>query len=162
MSIAVYAGTFDPITTGHLYVIRRAAALFDHVVVLVAINPEKHPLFSPDERVDMIRDVVRRLPSVRADSATGLVVDYARDIGATALVRGVRTDEDTRHETQLAQLNWSLAPDIATIFLPAPPPVAAMSSSLLKRLAGQGADLSSYCSPEVAARLLARIGVAQR
>ena len=107
----------------------------------------------------MIRDVVRRLPNVRADSATGLVVDYAREIGATALVRGVRTDEDTRHETQLAQLNWALAPDIATIFLPAPPPVVATSSTRLKQLAEAGADLSAYCTPDVAARLIARLGV---
>ncbi|MGA9522666.1 MAG: pantetheine-phosphate adenylyltransferase [Myxococcaceae bacterium] len=157
MSIAIYPGSFDPVTLGHLSVIRQAARLYPHVVVLVAINPEKRGLFSLEERVSLVRDAVKRFPNVSVDATEGLVVDYAREIGATVLVRGLRGASDADVETTLANHNRQLAPEIATVLLPAAPELAQVSSSRLKELARTGADLSPWCPPLVAEQLRSRI-----
>ncbi len=157
MSIAVYPGSFDPVTLGHLSVIRQAARLYPHVVVLVAVNPEKRGLFSLEERVSLVRDSVKRFPNVSVDATEGLVVDYAREIGATVLVRGLRGASDADAETTLAHHNRQLAPEIATVLLPAAPELADVSSSRLKELARTGADLSPWCPTHVAERLRSRL-----
>jgi pantetheine-phosphate adenylyltransferase len=155
--IAVYAGTFDPPTAGHLSVVRQAARLYSHLVVLVAINPDKSTLFTPEERMTMLRDEAALLPNVLVSSTTGLVVEHARAIGASVLIRGIRGASDAHFETELAHANRGLAPEIVTIFLPAFATLAEVSSSELKRRTLAGLDVSSYCTPSVAERLRERL-----
>jgi pantetheine-phosphate adenylyltransferase len=157
MNIAVYAGSFDPVTAGHLSVIRQAARIFNHVVVVVAINPKKRTLFTVAERVELIREVVALHPNVKVASTEGLVVDFARAIGATVLLRGVRGATDAQFETELAQTNRTLAPDIATLFLPAEAHLSEVSSSALKERLARGEDVSTFCPAPVAAKLLQRL-----
>lgn len=157
MSIAVYAGSFDPITAGHLSVIRQAARLFSHVRILVAVNPLKQGLFGTPERVEMIGDLVARMPQVSVDSTDRLVVEYARDVGASYLVRGIRGASDATFETELAQANRALAPELATVLLPAEPRLSSLSSSGLKQRVLAGEDVSAECPPEVARRLRRRL-----
>jgi pantetheine-phosphate adenylyltransferase len=157
MRIALYAGSFDPITRGHLSVIERGARLFDRLVVVVAVNPTKQPLFAVEERVEMVQEVTARCPNVECISTAGFVVDLARNRGAQYLVRGLRGCTDVEGEMALANLNHELAPEIQTVFVPAHPQLSEVSSSRLKELASAGAELSPYCPPEVAARLLQRV-----
>ena len=157
MTIALYAGSFDPVTGGHLSVLRQAARLFSHVVVVVAINPDKRTLFSVAERVELLREVVAHHPNVTVASTEGLIVDYARDIGASVLLRGVRGATDAQFETSLAQANRALAPDLATLFLPAESHLAEVSSSRLKEKLARGEDVSDFCPPAVAAKLRSRL-----
>jgi pantetheine-phosphate adenylyltransferase len=157
MRLALHAGSFDPITCGHLSVIERAAALFDRLVVVVAVNPGKQPLFSAAERVQMIREATGRWPNVECTSTTGYVVDLARSRGAGFLVRGVRSGTDAGAELALAEVNHALAPEIQTIFIPAHPELSEVSSSRLKELAARGMDLSRFCLPAVAAKLKQRL-----
>jgi pantetheine-phosphate adenylyltransferase len=159
MRVALYAGTFDPITHGHLSVIERAARLFDRLLVVVAVNPAKEPLFSVEERVAMICEVTAPWPTVACTSTAGYVVHLARAEGARYLVRGVRGATDVAAELALADLNHGLAPEIETVFIPAHPELSEVSSSRLKELATQGQDLSRYCPPQIAARLGERLGV---
>lgn len=157
MRIAVYAGTFDPVTRGHLSVIERASRLFDGLWVVVAVNPEKEPLFSADERVAMLAEVTARWLNVRCARTDGYVVELARSHCARYLVRGVRGATDAEGEIALASLNHALAPEIETVFVPADPELSDVSSSRLKLLARAGADLSRICPPEIIERLHARI-----
>lgn len=149
MAIAVYAGTFDPITSGHLSVIQQAARLFGHVRVLVATNPEKAHLFSSDERSELIREAVARMPNVSVDTTDGMVVVYARSIGASFLVRGIRGESDAAFETELAQANRALAPEISTILLPAETHLSRVSSSGLKQAVQSGDGASGICPDHV-------------
>jgi len=158
MRIAIYAGTFDPITRGHLSVIERAAVLFDRLIVVVAVNPDKHPLFSVEERRQLIEEVTRRWPNVSCGATSGFVVHTAREHDARYLVRGVRGATEVAAEIELANANRALAPEIETIFVPAHPELSEVSSSRLKALAAAGEDLSRYCPPEVESRLHARLG----
>lgn len=155
--LAVYAGTFDPPTRGHVSVIERAAAIFDEVIVLSAVNPAKRPLFSPEERVAMLRESTRHLPNVCCDHTEDLVVAYARAQGARFLVRGVRGATDADYEIALAHANRALAPEVESVFLPADPRHSEVSSSRLKEMAAAGADITAYCHPGVAQRLFARL-----
>ncbi len=148
--IAVYAGSFDPITRGHWSVLEKAAPMFETLVCLVAVHPTKTPLLSPQQRVDLIRQVTVDLPNVRADSCSGYTVEYARRIGARVLVRGIRDGSDADYETSLAQANRELAPEIVSIFVPADKELARVSSSALRRLAEAGKDLTRFCHPVVA------------
>ena len=157
MRLALYAGTFDPITRGHLSVIERAARLFDQLLVVVAVNPDKQPLFATDERIDMIREVVAPWPSVACTSTSGYVVELARARGARYLVRGVRGCTDVEGEIALANMNHALAPEIETVFIPAHPELSEVSSSRLKELAAAGMDIAPYCPAEIAARLRQRV-----
>lgn len=157
MWTVVYAGTFDPVTEGHLSVVRQAARLFGHVIVLSAVNEKKRTIFTPEERVALLREAVKELPNVLVGFTDGLVVDYARRVGASVLLRGVRTATDAQFETELAQANRALAPELATILLPAHAELSEVSSSRLKELAREGADLSKYCPPHVAAALRAKL-----
>lgn len=157
MTIAVYAGSFDPVTAGHLSVVRQAARLFGHVVVVVAINPDKRTLLTVAERMELLREVVALHPNVSVASTEGLIVDYARAIGASVLLRGVRGATDAQFETTLAQANRALAPDLATLFLPAESHLAEVSSSRLKEKLARGEDVSDFCPPAVAAKLRSRL-----
>ncbi|MDQ3035385.1 MAG: pantetheine-phosphate adenylyltransferase [Myxococcota bacterium] len=156
MTIAVYAGTFDPLTEGHVSVIRQAARLFSHVRVLVAVHPTKEPLFTAQERVEMIREALAIMPTVSVAWTAELVVEHARAIAATHLVRGLRNAADAGWETELAKQNREIAPDIATIMLPAEPHLASVSSSELKARWSRGEDIGPWCPPAIAARLEAR------
>ena len=158
MTIAIYAGTFDPITTGHLSVVKEGVRLFAHVRLLIAVHPDKEPLFSLEERVALAREAVGPMPTVSVDGTSGYVVEYARAIGATVLVRGLRGAADDAYETELAQQNRSLAPEITTVMLPAEPSLSMVSSSELKERAARGEDIATYAPPVVAARLAERLG----
>ena len=157
MRIAVYAGTFDPITNGHLSILEEAARLFDRVIALVAVNPAKSTLFGEEERTSLVRESTRHLPSVSCASTHGLVVDFARAQGAGYLIRGLRGSIDSDYEMSLAQVNQTLAPEISTLFLLARPEAAVVSSSLLKELARCGAEMSRYCPPGVETALRTRM-----
>ncbi|MDP1920605.1 MAG: pantetheine-phosphate adenylyltransferase [Myxococcales bacterium] len=146
--VAVYAGTFDPVTFGHLDVITKAAALVDVLHVLVAVNPQKATWFSIDERERLLHAVCRA--GVRVASTQGMVVDFAKSVGATWLVRGVRSTTDATAELELAALNAGLAPGITTIFVNADPTLSEVSSSGLKALAAGGGALENVCPPVVA------------
>jgi pantetheine-phosphate adenylyltransferase len=162
MRVALYAGTFDPITCGHLSVIERAAQLFDRLLVVVALNPNKQPLFSVEERVEMIRETVAPWPTVECTSTDGYVVELARRTGARYLVRGVRSCPDVEGEIALAHMNHELAPEIETVFIPAHPELSEVSSSRLKELVMQGRDISPYCQAGIAARLKGRVRIEAR
>lgn len=161
MTIAVYAGTFDPVTLGHLSVVRRAVRFFSHVRVLVAVNPEKATLFDVPTRLDLLRRAVAAMPTVSVDATTGWVVDHARSIGAGALVRGMRGESDAVFETRLARENERIAPELATVLLPADADLAGVSSSELKALFAAGRDVTAFAPPHVVEALAARFaGVA--
>jgi pantetheine-phosphate adenylyltransferase len=162
MTIAVYAGSFDPVTAGHLSVVRQAARLFGHVVVVVAVNPNKNSLLSADERMALVREAVRLHPNVTVARTEGLIVDFAREIGASVLLRGVRGATDAQFETELAQNNRALAPELSTLFLPAEAHLAEVSSSGLKERVARGEDVSAFCPPAVAAKLRERLAPSAR
>ncbi len=140
--VAIYPGTFDPITNGHLDIMRRALGLFDHVVVALAVNVHKSPMFPLASRVRMIRDVVGKDPRVEVDAFEGLLVDYARSRGARFLIRGLRAVADLEYEFQFAHMNRQLAPDLDTIFLPTNEENFYVSSSLVKEVGMMGGDYS--------------------
>jgi len=140
--LAIYPGTFDPITNGHWDIMRRALGLFDHVVVALAVNVNKRPLFPLATRIRMIRDVVGKDPGVEVDAFRGLLVDYARSRGARFLIRGLRAVADFEYEFQFAHMNRQLAPDIETIFLPTNEENFYVSSSLVREVGMMGGDVS--------------------
>ena len=140
--VAIYPGSFDPLTNGHWDIMRRALGLFDHVVVALAVNVHKRPLFPLATRIRMIRDVVGKNPRVEVDSFHGLLVDYARSRGARFLIRGLRAVADFEYEFQFAHMNRQLAPDIETIFLPTNEENFYVSSSLVREVGMMGGDVS--------------------
>jgi pantetheine-phosphate adenylyltransferase len=151
---ALYPGSFDPFTNGHLDVVRRGARLFDELIVAVAANPEKRaPLFTPDERLVMIREAVADLAGVSVTTYRGLTVDFARDRGVTALVKGLRLPGDFEAELQQALMNRELAPEIETVFLMSGFAQIFVSSSILKDVASHGRDVTQFVPPVVAMRL---------
>lgn len=155
MKVAVYPGSFDPFTNGHLDVVERALTLFDRVIVAVGANPEKKggSVFTPDERVAMIEEVLDELPNAEVGKFTGLTVEYARSVGAQAIVKGLRAYSDFDAELQQALMNRKLAPDIHTVFLMSSFAHIYVSSSILKDIAGHGGDVSEFVHPVVAQRL---------
>jgi pantetheine-phosphate adenylyltransferase len=141
---AIYPGSFDPVTYGHIDLIKRAQEIFSEVVVAVAHNPHKKPLFSVKERVEMLQKVTSGLRGVEVEDFDGLVVDYARKIKAKVLIRGLRMISDFEYEFQMALTNRKISPDIETIFLMPQESFSYLSSKLLKEAASLGADLSSF------------------
>jgi pantetheine-phosphate adenylyltransferase len=152
--VAVYPGSFDPFTNGHLDVLERGLIVFDQVVVGVLANPDKRqPLFTVEERVEMIRESVPEGGRVGVEAFTGLTVDFGRNKGAVAILRGLRAYSDFDMELQLALMNRKLAPDLITIFLPSSFAHIYQSSSLLKDIASHGRDVGEFVPPAVARRL---------
>lgn len=149
MRTALYAGTFDPVTYGHLDVIRRALELFDKVIVGVSVNPRKAPSFTTEERVDMLRGVCADLPKVEVAVVPGLVVDFARQVGARVIVRGLRAVSDFEFELQMASTNRALAPEVETIFFTTSPEWHYLSSSLVTDIALFGGEVSQFVPPNV-------------
>ena len=151
MKTAIYPGSFDPITLGHLNIIRRAAGCFDKLIVCVMVNSEKvnSGLFTPDERVEMIRRVVEKLPNVEVDKSDQLVSEYAREKKACALVKGLRAVSDYEYELQMALINQKLNPRLETLFLPSSAKYTYISSSVVKEMANYGADLSDFVPREI-------------
>ena len=144
MRIAIYAGSFDPVTFGHLDVIQRAAVLFDHVVVATGRHPTKAPLFTPDERAQLLRVVTASLPNVEISDFDGLLIQYARERKATAIVRGLRAATDFEYELQIAHANADMCPQIDTVFLPTRVERGFVSASLVREIASHGGDVSRY------------------
>jgi pantetheine-phosphate adenylyltransferase len=151
---AMYPGSFDPFTNGHLDVVERALGIFDELLIAVAANPDKHtPLFTPDERVALIRGSVGERPEVAVTAYTGLTVDFARSQGIGTLVKGLRAYSDFDAELQQALMNRKLAPDVHTVFLMSSFTHIFVSSSILKDIASHGRDVSEFVPAIVAERL---------
>ena len=154
MRIAVYPGSFDPVTLGHMDIISRSSKLFDKLIVGVLVNSSKVPLFSAEERVNMIKGVVSEYANVEVRSFDGLLVEFARLCKATAVVRGLRAVTDFEYELQMSQTNHIIAPDIDTIFLTTNLNYAYLSSSVVKEVARYGGDISKFVAPEVRRQVL--------
>ncbi len=154
MSRAIYPGSFDPITLGHLDIIKRSASIFDEVVVGILNNPQKSPLFSVEERVMILEEVTANLPNVRIDSFSGMLVDYAQQNQIPVTIRGVRGVSDLEYETQIAQYNSKLSKGaLETVFLVTSPEYSYISSSGVKEVASFHGDVSPYV-PELVAKLI--------
>lgn len=155
--IAVVPGSFDPITRGHLDIVRRAGLLADRVIVAVGDNTTKNYLFTQDERVQLARASVADLPGVSVEPLAGLLVDFAARHGASMIVKGLRFAGDFDYELQMAHLNSHLRPAIETVFLPAGREFGTVSSSLLRTIAHNGGDISPFVTPEVSRAVSARV-----
>ena len=156
MRIAVFPGTFDPLTNGHVDVIRRATRLFDRVVIAVLVNPAKQPLFSLDERLGMAREAFAGDQGVTVESFRGLLVDFARRSGALAVVRGVRGVTDFDYEQQMAAMNRHLSGDLETVFLTASSAHAHVSASLVREIAALGGSVAGLVPPAIEAHFQRR------
>lgn len=154
--LAVYPGTFDPITYGHIDVVERAAQLFQRVVILVARNTSKTPLFTDDERIAMIREVFRSNRSIEVDGFDGLLVDYARQRKASVIVRGLRAVSDFEIEFQMALTNRKLSKELETIFLVPREQYSYLNSTIVREIARLGGDVSDFVPPPVRRRLRAK------
>ena len=143
-ALAVYAGSFDPATLGHLDLIERAAALFDNVIVAIGVHPTKSPLFSADERKKLIVSITQHIPNVVVDSFDGLLIEYCASKNASVIVRGLRVTTDFEYELQIAHANADLRPQIDTIFLPTRTKHGFVSASLVREIASHGGDVSRY------------------
>ncbi len=153
MRTVIYPGTFDPITNGHVDVIERAAGLFDRVIVAIAQNMQKTPLFSVEERKEMIINAITHLSNVEVDSFAGLLVDYARRRGAQAIIRGLRAVSDFEYELQMALMNRRLARDVVTVFLMPNEKYTYLNSSIVKEVASCGGDVSPFVPAFVETKL---------
>jgi len=156
--IALYAGSFDPVTNGHLDVVRHAAALADRLVLAIGVHPGKSPLFSVGDRLEMLEETCGPVAQkagakIQYTTFSGLVVDAARQAGATLLIRGLRDSTDFDYEMQMAGMNEAMAPKIHSVFLPASPDVRPITATLVRQIAGMGGDVSAFVPPKVAARL---------
>ena len=156
MGGAVCPGSFDPVTRGHVDVFERAAAQFDEVIVAVLVNPNKQGMFTADERISMIRESTEHLPNLRVEAGSGLVVDFVRSRGLTAIVKGLRTGTDFEYELQMAQMNEHVA-GIDTFFVATTPRYSFVSASLAKEVAQLGGDVSDLLPEPVNRRLAAKL-----
>ena len=156
MKIAVYPGSFDPITLGHLDIITRSAKIVDELVIGVLRNSAKNSLFSLEERVSMIREMTKDLPNVRVESFDGLLVDYMNEIGATIIIRGLRAVTDFEYELQIAQTNHVQNENIETIFLITNLKYSYLSSTIVKEFASYGGDISKFVPEEIIDQIYAK------
>ncbi|MBF0341339.1 MAG: pantetheine-phosphate adenylyltransferase [Magnetococcales bacterium] len=160
--IAVYPGTFDPVTFGHLDIIRRGALLVDRLVVAVAVNTEKQFLFTTQERIRFLEEAVSPFPGVEVCQMDGLLVNFVRELGADFVLRGLRAVSDFEYEFQMAGMNRKLSPEVETIFLVSGEETMFLSSRLVKEIAGMGGDVSRFTPacviPELGRRMMARLG----
>ena len=158
MTTAVFPGSFDPPTYGHLNIIERASKLFDSVDVLIAVNPEKHSLFTAQERLSMMQELAKDFDNVSVHQWEGLVVDYAKKHGANILLRGIRSSNDFGYEFDLSLMNHTLNADIETLFIPTEQKYSIIKSSAIKELAQFGGDISGMVPPVVADAMRERCG----
>ena len=154
---ALYPGTFDPPTNGHLDLIQRGSKLFEHLTVAILKNPVKNPLFTVEERVEMLRESTKALGNVSVATFDGLMVEFARHLGATAVLRGIRAISDYEHEFQMALMNRRLAPEIETVFLQPAGRYSFVSSRMVKEVFSFGGDVTGLVPPNVVKRLRGRI-----
>ena len=154
MRIAVYPGSFDPLTNGHVDIIRRGARMFDRIIVGILLNAEKSPLFTPDERIRLIREVFRDTPSVEAETFEGLLVDYMRQKHASVIVRGLRAVSDFEYEIQMALMNRHLSPEVETVFMMPAEQYTYVSSRLVKEVASLGGSVTGLVPEQVEKRLI--------
>ena len=144
MKIAIYPGSFDPITSGHLNIIRRGASIFEKLIVCVMVNAGKNPMFTLEERVDLIRRVTQDLSNVEVDSSSELLAEYAKRKGGCVILKGLRAGSDFENEFQMALINHKINPELDTMFLPAESQYMYLSSSTVKELGNYGVDLSDF------------------
>jgi pantetheine-phosphate adenylyltransferase len=154
--VAVYAGSFDPVTNGHVDLIDRASKLFQEVIVALGVHPTRTPMFTLEERLGLLREVARAYTNVKVNSFDGLLIDYCRSVGARVIVRGLRAATDFEYELQIAHANADLMPDIDTIFLPTRTNYGFVSASLVRDIAIHGGDVSRYAPPVVIEALAAK------
>ena len=149
MKIAIYPGSFDPITSGHLNIIRRAANIFDRLIVCVMVNGSKSPMFTLQERLQMIKDVTGDIPNIEVDASSELLAEYARKKGSCVIVKGLRAGSDFENEFSMAIINHKINPDLDTMFLTAEHQYMYLSSSTVKELAGYDVDLSEFLPEKI-------------
>lgn len=157
MKNAIYPGSFDPVTVGHLNIIRRASEIFDHLTVCVMVNAGKNPMFSLEERVELIRRVTRDLPNVEVDYSSELLAEYARKKGSCVIVKGLRAGSDFESEFQMAMINHKINPDLDTMFLTAEHQYTYLSSSMVKELGRYHVDLKDFLPEEIIPDFVERI-----
>jgi pantetheine-phosphate adenylyltransferase len=155
---AVYPGTFDPVTNGHLDLVERASRRFDRVIIAILRHDEKQPVFSLEERMGLLRETVARFRNVEVDAFHGLLVDYAQRVGAGTIVRGLRALSDFEYELQMAMMNRRLAPDLETVFLMPSETYAYLSSRIVREVARLGGDLTGLVPEQVVRALRQRLG----
>jgi pantetheine-phosphate adenylyltransferase len=158
-SIAIYPGSFDPVTNGHLDLIGRGEKMFDHLIVAVLKNVEKEPLFTVPERVEMLREVTKHLPSVEVDVFQGLLVDYARKRDAAVILRGIRAVSDYEYELQMALMNRKLEPRLETVFMLPGETYSYLSAKLVREIAQLGGPLTGLVPPLVEQKIRAKLAV---
>ncbi len=149
MKVAIYPGSFDPITSGHLNIIRRAANIFDELIVCVMVNAGKNPMFTLDERVELIQRVTAGIPNLTVKSSNKLLAEFAREEGSCVIIKGLRAISDFENEFQMALVNRKINPDLDTMFLTADSEYMYMSSSMVKELGSYGADLADFLPEEI-------------
>ncbi|MBR3972079.1 MAG: pantetheine-phosphate adenylyltransferase [Ruminococcus sp.] len=148
MKIAICPGSFDPVTLGHLDIVSRASQLFDKVIVAVLCNTSKNPCFTVDERIELLKEVTKGYDNVEVDSFSGLLVDYAKEKGAVAVVKGLRAVSDFEYEFQMSMINKKLYPEVETVYLNTSQDYMYLSSSVVKQIASFGGDISNFV-PEI-------------
>jgi len=149
MKIAIYPGSFDPITSGHLNIIERAAKIFDRLIVCIMVNSSKSPLFTQEERVELVRSVVGSIPNVEVDCSSELLADYAKKKGSCVIVKGLRAGSDFENEFQMALINHKINPNLDTMFLTAEHQYMYLSSSTVKELGNYDVDLSDFLPEQI-------------
>ena len=159
MKKAIYPGSFDPVTNGHLEIIKRAALLFDKLIVLISVNPNKNSNFTVDERADLLRRVCYDIPNVQIDSCSGLIVDYFRDHSCDIIVKGLRAMSDFETEFQMAHVNKHLCPRAETVFLCADSQSTYLSSSMVRQIATFGGDISPFVPNAIKDDIIKRLDI---
>lgn len=159
--LAIYAGSFDPVTFGHLDLVERVSRIFGQVVVAVGIHPTRTPLFSNEERLEMLTEVCRPYSNVRVEAFGGLLITFARSIGARVIVRGLRAGSDFEYELQIAHSNADLAPELDTLFLPTRTNYGFISASLVREIARHNGEIERYAPKVVCAALRKKFGLSE-
>ena len=157
MKVAICPGSFDPVTMGHLDIISRASGLFDKVIVAVLCNMDKNPSFSVQERIELLKEVTARYPNVEVDSFSGLLVDYAKEKGAVAVVKGLRAVSDFEYEFQMSMINKKLYPQLETVYLNTSQDYMYLSSSVVKQIASFGGDIDMFVPATIRDKIVDRL-----